>query len=995
MELVQNANDQRASQIRFGVGRRSGRSQLLVAHNGDPIMVSDALAMCFAFVSTKREDPKMTGKFGIGLKTLSRLADRFEVHCRPYHFAIAGNRFEIISRPRRSKFYDPQSTDTLLVLPLKSEDAVPLIRQWAKAWNAGNMIFLDHIRELSWVHLHSGKVGIVRRLTERKTGKVFLWRESSRMLNIKETELTNRAQDQHWIRYDAEIPVPKKLRRAFKATGETTTVSVAVPSKSDTNVLYAGLPTRISLNLPYVIGAAFDPNTSRTEIQQNDWNGWLWKRTSGLIKTLCIQLLQETPAKAWRLIPTSDETSVPSDNWVEKQIDELRTVVSETIRRKGQVATGEGTRKLSRISYEEEVLDGLLTGEDFGTLAPKYTPLPPTARDSEGRWRRILHDLQVGRRIDVLRALDLLPRCTEQPLARSPEWYVRLVCEALDSGLKLKLSDLPCVLVDDPVELLPPNPSGSFFTIDNAIRPLASRLGLARKLHVSLVGDEQRQKKVRGWLEESERLWHRSDATTVLQAIAHNRRDDPLELSDDDLVELRDLIDEVPEPDQELLLRVGECIVIDAYQWIKKRRASCKVTLNSVYLPPAMSEADGWPKVAGRTPGLKWAAPRYAKLLDPRDRQSGKSGGRRLLTSLGASNVFRLVYQPSRTVVRRTLPTLQSRSSQGFQNWPRRLRDDYESPDLESVVEDICSAPRKERYDRGLALIRLLDRHWQRTLQQKSFCRATYYRDLRYSEQELGDVGATWTARLAECPWLYNDNRQPARPLELSIRSPLTQGLYGNAKERFAAGVQDNLAPGLVVALGFEERPKASDIVGVLVDLRASGEHVEWTSVRPHYAYLATLCPDASTPASPKAKIDDMTVSELRGRFGINPGAQGLIAIDGRWKAPTAVRQGRRIFGNKRSFVRPGYERLWNALGIREPNIGDCVSVLQEIASDGDAESDASILTDTLRPHQYSAGVSDREGSSCTGVYTLVVGGQHGKLNAPYITYRTKLRRSR
>ena len=523
--------------------------------------------------------------------------------------------------------------------------------------------------------------------------------------------------------------------------------------------------------------------------------------------------------KAWQLIPSSDETSVPADSWVEEQIEDLRTVVCETVRRKGRITTREGFRKLSRISYEEESIDGLLTNEDFLTLVPRHTPLPSTARDTEGRWRRILHDIEIGERIDVLRALDLLPSCTKQPLARSPEWYVRLVCEALDGGLRWKLNDLPCVLVSDPVELLPPNPSDSFFTADNTIRPLASRLGLVRRLHNSLLGEERQQNQIREWLEESEQLWHRSDATTVLQAIARHGADDPLELSDDDLVELRDLIDEIPEPDRELLFRVGECVSIDAYQWVKKKRVSCKETLNSVYLPPAMSEADGWSKVAGRTPELKWAAPKYARLLDPGDRQSGKSGGRRFLASLGASNVFRLVHQASRTIGRQAPPTLQFQRFRQLRHWPRRLRDDYVSPDLESVVKDICSAPRKDRYDRGLALMRLLDRHWQRTLQQMSFCRAIYYPDLRHREQELGDVYATWTAKLAESPWLHNEKRHAARPLELSIRTPLTQSLYGDARERFAAGVQDNLAPGLVAALGFEERPKASDIVDVLVDL--------------------------------------------------------------------------------------------------------------------------------------------------------------------------------
>ena len=969
MELVQNADDQRASRIRFGVRQKSGRSQLVVVHNGDPIMVDDALAMCFAFVSTKRDDPKMTGKFGIGLKTLSRLADRFEVHCRPYNFAIAGNRFEILPKPRRSKIYDPQSNDTMLVLPLKREDAVPRIKQWIEMWNARNMLFLNHLRELSWVHLPSGKVGVARRLTERKTGRRIPWQESRSKISITETILNDRAQDQQWIRYDAEIPVPKKLSRAFKETGETTTVSVALPSHEDTNVLYAGLPTRIALNLPYSICAAFDPNTSRTEVQQNDWNRWLWKRISGLLSTLCLHLLKETPARAWKVIPASDETSVPVDNWLEEQIDHLRTDVYETVRRRGKITTTEGIRRLSQISYEEEFLDGLLTSEDFLTLAPSHMPLPTAARDSEGRWRKILIDLEIGKCIEVAKALDLLPLCAQQPLTRSPEWYVRLICEALDGDMKWRLNDLPCVLVVEPVELLTPNTSVSLFSAEDAIEPLASRLGLVRRLHGSLLGQGHRQKQLREWLKESELLWQSSDATTVLEAIARQSTGSPLELSDRDLVELRGLIDDIQEPDYELLLRVGESVVIDAYQWVQKKRVYCKATVNAVYLPPSMSEADGWPKVAGSTPGLKWAAPRYATLLDPKDRQSGKSGARRLLASLGASNLFRLVHWPSRMVGSTALPTLQLKDFEEFQHRPRELRDDYMSPDLESVVQDICRASRKERYDRGLDLLRLLDRHWRRTLQPKSFCTAIYYRDLRYSGQTLGEVGATWTARLAEHPWLYNEERRPARPLDLTIRSPLTQNLYGNAKQRFAAGIQDDLAPGLVAALGFEKRPKASDIVDVLVSLRGSGESIGWNHVRSHYAYLDSLCPDSSIPASPKERIDDMTVGELRGRFGINPKAQGLLAIDGGWKAPTAVLKGRRIFGDRRSFVRPGFEKLWHALGIREPNISDCVSVLKEIVSDGDPESDASILTDTLRHIDTLLGAST--GKDLRGLVSL------------------------
>ncbi len=502
-----------------------------------------------------------------------------------------------------------------------------------------------------------------------------------------------------------------------------------------------------------------------------------------------------------------------------------------------------------------------------------------------------------------------------------------------------------------------PSSSGPLFSTDDTIRPLASRLGLVRKLHGSLHGEGQLPEQIREWLEGLERLRHRLDANTVLEAIAQRGADDLLELDDEALVELRDLIDEVNEPDPELLLRVGRSVAIDAYQWIEDKRVTGNMSVNNVYLPPAMSEADGWPKAAAHTRGLQWAAPRYVKLLDPGDRQSGQSGARRLMASLGALNVFRLVHKPNRDVGYDLLPTLQyqefqqflkdNREFQQYQHRPRSLRDDYTSPDLESVVEDICDSPPKERSERGLALVKVLDRNWRRSLQPKAFCTASYS---YYGNQYLGDIRATWIAKLAEYPWLYNGKRQPAKPLELSIRYPLTQGLFGDAKSRFAAGIQDNLAPGLAEALGLEVRPKASVIVGVLAELRASGEHTDWTDVRLHYAQLATLCPDSSIPANPKAKIDDMTVGELRGRSGINPRAQGLIATDGGWKAPTAIRQGRRIFGHWRSFVpTKGYENLWHALGIREPNIADCVAVLKEIAADGDAESEANVLADTLR----------------------------------------------
>ena len=955
MELVQNANDQHASRLRFGLQRKSSRQELLAAHDGDPITVSDIAAMCVAFVSTKRNDPGMTGKFGVGLKTLSRLADRFEVHCSPYHFEIAGSKIRMISRPRRTKFYDPNSMDTLFVLPLRHKELSPRIREWVDSRSAGDLVFLTHLRELSWIHLPSGKVGTARRLTERRTDKAILWQRSGTALSIMKTELRDKAGELDWARYDAEVPVPKNLKRAFKATGHTTTVSLAVPSKAMGNVLYAGLPTKISLALPYAIGAAFDPNTARTQIQQSQWNEWLWKVVSGLVSTLTLSLLEEEPGTAWRMIPASDETRVPMDRWVEERIEALASAVRKEVYYKGRTNIDDRLTKLQQVSYECEALDNLLASDDFAMLAPRHVRLPNQARDADCRWRTILEELEIGKRLEVDDALSLLPFCVDRPLTRAPEWYIRLVSAALKVGLDTRLEILPCILVDNPVKLVTPDSGG--FSIDDEIAPLAARLGLVHALHDCLLGEGEGQEQIRGWLERLGRLQQRLDSTAILKAIADRGPDERLELSDDHLVELRDLIDEVDEPEPSLLLRVGQAIAIEAYHWVNDKQVFERESIRSLYLPAAIEgEGDGWPKVASRTPGLKWAVPRYASLLNPGDRQSGKSGARRFLGRLGASNVFRLSPQPNRELGYGSLPTLQFQAFDEFlrqnrefeEHQDRRgLREDYESPDLESVVRDICNSPRKERFDRGLALIRVLDRNWRRSLHQQSFCTATYF---YHRSNELGDISASWIAKLADTPWLYNEKRRPAKPIELTIRHPLTQALFGDAKERFAAGIRDDLAPGLADALGFEERPKASAVIGVLEQLRASGGVTRWEEVRSYYAYLADLCSSSTGPIDPKGTVDDIGVDQLRGKFGINPKRRGLIFIEGAWRTPTVVLRGRPIFGARRPFVPVGrYEHLWNTLGIREPNVRDCIAILEEVASNGDAVSEEGVLAETFR----------------------------------------------
>jgi len=73
--------------------------------------------MALAFVSTKREEARTKGRFGIGLKTLRRLGTTLSVHCGPYHASISGNHVDVAPpAPAIEGFYRPGFRQTLLEL---------------------------------------------------------------------------------------------------------------------------------------------------------------------------------------------------------------------------------------------------------------------------------------------------------------------------------------------------------------------------------------------------------------------------------------------------------------------------------------------------------------------------------------------------------------------------------------------------------------------------------------------------------------------------------------------------------------------------------------------------------------------------------------------------------------------------------------------------------------------------------------------------------------
>ena len=83
-EIVQNADDAEATIIRI----RLRPDDLLVSHNGKPVLLHHVLGLATPWLSTKGDSADTIGRFGIGLMTLRSLSDTIDVQCYPYHVRL-------------------------------------------------------------------------------------------------------------------------------------------------------------------------------------------------------------------------------------------------------------------------------------------------------------------------------------------------------------------------------------------------------------------------------------------------------------------------------------------------------------------------------------------------------------------------------------------------------------------------------------------------------------------------------------------------------------------------------------------------------------------------------------------------------------------------------------------------------------------------------------------------------------------------------------------
>ena len=359
-EVVQNADDQGAENIRFGLRvRKRGQTELLIAHDGNPVQLIDVLRMAWPLLSGSRADPEKIGRFGIGLKTLNQLGASLAVHCPPLPgFEIQGGRISRVKGARAiRRFWDPKRRETLFVLRLHSRQFdFGFFRDWLAGWDASSLLFLRHLRNVSLRDLSGSHKVLKCGIEVGKSRPVDL--ELSGGVDAQQVTVKDVASSRTWTRYSLRCRRPRRLKATHKELSEIVPLHLAIPERGQGTRLYVGLPLEEPCDLPYSCSAPFEPNVERTLLR--DDSELNLDHFCELATAVSITRSAESPKRAWRTVPLDDEGAGASA-WTQERFGEAVSKHRSQVSKKVRLRTADGaTKRLSDLTYEPTQFDGLL-----------------------------------------------------------------------------------------------------------------------------------------------------------------------------------------------------------------------------------------------------------------------------------------------------------------------------------------------------------------------------------------------------------------------------------------------------------------------------------------------------------------------------------------------------------------------------------------------------------------------------------------------------------
>lgn len=943
VEVLQNADDLDATEVRIALSADGDRRQLLIVHDGAPVTCHHVLPMVLPFLTTKSGEADLKGRFGIGLKTLGRIAEAMTIHSAPYHFVADGlNIAKVNPEPALRGFYTP-GLDTLLRLDLVAGFEPERLEAWFEDWSEDGLLFLRSVKRFAWRDLESG----IERAKAVEPGD---WTEVPLRGGVLATLETRRVEGSEggWTVFKAVLPTEPSIPRAHKATGATTALSFALADHQHEAGVFVAFRTRLPVSLPFSIDGQFDPSTAREGLIENEWNRWLIARCGDALQEIASGLLLTSPADAWSWIPVPDETiGTPLDAWLQSAIGSAFDGLRARLSNDGRIGPDPAT-PLAKLAFEDEALEGLLSPADVAALAPEHVPTPNGSRDPEGRWRAVLESLAgpVGLGAEALAEGFSAGLFGSRDLAWWADAAARLTRLAPDL-----VFGLPCWLSDagKAVACHERDETSRPLVLGDPLSAFTRRWDLLDRLHDHYAGLEDGQACL-SWLNANAAVVALVDAKVDLAAFAERFADDPQLLSDEDLRDLRDRFDLLSDRAAQVLgLKVGAVLRLDGYVFKAGKRQDCKVAPTEAYLSKTLEGENAyWPVAAGSLPGPAWLAPSYDDRLKSgatrtsRKRADGviSRGPRKFLLLLGAAIAPRL--QRSATPVHGGAGLRRRELSAANAD---HVDYDVTSPDLAQVIASLVHASKKDRKVRGPALIKALSRSWDTYAGEQT---VPAWKNARVYRHPKGQVTAAWLAQLKETEWMVVGNGELTSPDAAVVRSAATQSMYATSHWLVGIG-PDDLKPGFVSTLKLITDVRASDLVSLLEQFRGSEAGPDGAKTLSVYRALAKQPLNGPRHAQ---RLGDMDVSSLRARFA----AGALIWVErsdgsGEWKRPTEVFTGRDIFHDPTRFVPggPSCTELWKALDISAPSLDDCLVRLRELGNEPYSTQSEAVLIETYR----------------------------------------------
>lgn len=938
-ELIQNADDLGATEATITVD--SSASRLLFSHDGAALTLHDVWALAIPWLSLKAADEEKLGRFGIGLKTLHSLSNVLEVYQGHFRVRFSSNTIQPLAEHIAWPRIDSSLTTFAIPFSRGAVDSGDAAK-WLRHWDDAGLVFL---RCLSTIRLVDDKQHEIVRLCLEYGPDEPLALPAGLTSRRRVTATDGR----EWLIYSRSALSPAGAERTGKAQDARTPLACAFPLfGGDTGHIHVGLPVR-PVGLPFRVLAQFDPQPSRRDIADTDWNLALIPLLSDLWRDAALDIFQLDPARGWSTVPRTTELEADG-----RTTGRLHAALGERLLRQARVEfaaaltfheTG-STYRLDELAYEAADLSPVLDPEDVRLVSGRPGVVPQAARSEDGRWRAVLDDLRAeGAAAPTLVGVEDASALLDDD-QRSPQFTADLLAVVVEAGADDGLDSRACLVLGDGVRVPPSSREGLAVLLPADADPMWELLGIGTNIHPAFLS-RPRWIVIRDWLRAKKLLRVSASSTDALRLLAEAGRagialDQPL--TDAQLDGLRRGLESVPEAERPALgAGIGRAVEVDAV------RHDASGERRRVHARPCHAyfierEANTWFVAAGKSPGLMWIDRRYSDKIRSDGGRDG-IGAQRLFRLLGAEVAPRITMHPANQTrlsnyspgVPASTTGSPARRNSALQHLQATytLRDEI-APDLDTVLGDIAKEKdRGQRQRRAGAVLATLTRAWDRLAEHASVTAAAPY----YSWENKGTVDAWWISSAASVAWLPSAKGSAITPDQLRIKSPATVALYGDDPERYLSPALDLDAYREVLArIGVAGDPTAAELMAKLEEVRTE------TNSDPESAEdLAAPLYQALAAQVRGQRLGGQPAGAARAAFGRSV---GLIATRAGWRRPSVVLAGPPVFGDMRDFVPSvsGTDPLWTLLGIQHPSAQDARSVLLDLTHKKSLSSDEKLI---------------------------------------------------